>query len=398
MSKGNNILKDISDWNLVKLSDVATIMFSSVDKHIYKEERRVRLCNYMDVYGKDVVASADGLSAGSVTEAEYKKFRLRKGDVFITKDSETPEDIARSCYIEKDLKDVVCGYHIAILRPEQDLMEGKFLKRMFDIPSVQHYFYRLSNGVTRFGLTKPAIENALLTIPGKKEQNRIAAVLEVWDEAIEKLERKIELKEAAKMQLVHWMVSGLIRLARYEKQWKTKVFSDCYSVSSKISGQKKEDYLDVGAYPIVDQSNDLVAGYSNNEDLVISDNLPLIIFGDHTRVVKLVNFPFVISNDGTKVFSAEKGFSARFLYYLLSDLRVPNTGYNRHFKYIKDVQFKIPEIDEQQAIAVVLSAAATEIELLKRKISRFKDQKEYLLNNLVTGKIRTPENLKVKKL
>ena len=104
-------------WKVKRLKHVAKILPSNVDKHIYPDEVQVRLCNYTDVYYNDYITVDTVLKKGSCKESEFAKFALRKGDVIITKDSETPDDIGVPTYVKDDLDHVVCGYHLTMIRP-----------------------------------------------------------------------------------------------------------------------------------------------------------------------------------------------------------------------------------------------------------------------------------------
>ena len=114
----------------------------------------------------------------------------------------------------------------------------------------------------------------------------------------------------------------------------------------------------------------------------------MIVFGDHTRVLKYIDFPFILGNDGIKIFKNKNSNNIKYLYYYLLSIEIPNTGYNRHFKYIKDLVINIPDLKEQTAIAEILTTADQEIDCLENKKKIIEDQKRYLLNNLITGKIR----------
>jgi len=115
-----------------------------------------------------------------------------------------------------------------------------------------------------------------------------------------------------------------------------------------------------GQFPVVDQGQAFISGYSDAADRVIREELPLIIFGDHTRCVKYVDFPFIIGADGTKVLKPKGDlFDMKFFYYALLSLDIPNRGYNRHFTLLKEKTVPCPEKDEQKKIAEELGGGAT---------------------------------------
>ena len=199
-------------WEVNRLKHVAKILPSNVDKHIYPDEIQVRLCNYTDVYYNDYITVDTVLKKGSCKESEFAKFALRKGDVIITKDSETPDDIGVPTYVKDDLDNVVCGYHLTMIRPYACL--GEFIFRFIQSDRTRRYFEVSSNGITRYGLGKSSIENLLLPIPTDSEQQQIADFLSQKTEQIDELiaaeQRKIELLKEYRQSLISEAVTGKI--------------------------------------------------------------------------------------------------------------------------------------------------------------------------------------------
>ena len=114
-------------WPMKALRRLVTIRSSNVDKIMEEGEEIVRLCDYVDVYYNDRITGDIQFSEGSAKLQEITKFRLRTGDVVITKDSETPDDIAVPALVDSSAEGVVCGYHLAILRPNPSEIIGPFL-------------------------------------------------------------------------------------------------------------------------------------------------------------------------------------------------------------------------------------------------------------------------------
>ncbi len=203
-----------SHWVVKKLKYISDVRPSNVDKHIYQEEIQVRLCNYTDVYYNQVINSKTELKIGSCTEIEFQKFKLESGDVIITKDSETPEDIGIPVYVEETLSDVVCGYHLTMLKPLN--ISGKFLYRFIQSYRTRKYFELNSNGVTRFGLGKSSIENLIVPSPPKAEQQKIVSYLDDQTQKIDfsiRLEKKkIELLKEYRQSLISEVVTGKIKV------------------------------------------------------------------------------------------------------------------------------------------------------------------------------------------
>jgi len=160
---------------------------------------------------------------------------------------------------------------------------------------------------------------------------------------------------------------------------------------------KRGEYLPYGTFPIIDQSQDYIAGYSNDEPLVYKDELPVVIFGDHTRVFKYVDFPFICGADGTKVLLPNKELiDPEYYYYCLSNLNIPSKGYNRHYRLLKEQQIPLPPPPEQRTIAHILSTIQQVMEINVQYQTALERLFNSLLYHLMTGKIRvkpTADNL-----
>ena len=139
-----------------------------------------------------------------------------------------------------------------------------------------------------------------------------------------------------------------------------------------------------GRYPVVDQGQEFVAGYSDDEARVVKDNLPVVVFGDHTRCFKFVDFPFILGADGTKVLKPNTElFDPKFYYFALLSLDIPSRGYNRHYALLKEKQIPRPDKEEQQRIAGVLSAVETAIQLAERRKQGLEELFRVLLQQLM---------------
>ena len=139
---------DASRWELRRLRTLAELRTSNVDKNSSDDEHPVRLCNYTDVYYSSEIIDASEFMTATATPNEIHRFRLRGGDVLITKDSETRDDIAVPAHVTRDFDDVLCGYHLAILRPGDDL-HGKYLYYALLSRRVRDQFSLGANGITR---------------------------------------------------------------------------------------------------------------------------------------------------------------------------------------------------------------------------------------------------------
>jgi len=206
------------DWEVVKLGEVATILLSNVDKKIFPQEIKVKLCNYLEVYKHDYIFTNVNFSIGSVNIREYQKFRVDKGDVIITKDSEEFDDIAKSAYVGDEIEDLICGYHLCLIKPKINIIAGQYLAMVLWFEKYNKQFQNKANGITRFGISKETIENALLPLPSLPEQHRIALILSQMDETIEEEQNYKEKFERIKQGLIENLLTGKVRVNHLIKE------------------------------------------------------------------------------------------------------------------------------------------------------------------------------------
>jgi len=146
-----------------------------------------------------------------------------------------------------------------------------------------------------------------------------------------------------------------------------EVFEDVTKLGVKM---KTDEYHPIGKYQIIDQGQEAVAGYSDLEDGVFG-NVPAIVFGDHTRIVKYVDQPFFLGADGVKVLRSRfKDANYRYLYYALKSVKIPNTGYNRHFKWLKEAKIYYPNSEEQSKIVSILDGISSVIEHRQQELKK----------------------------
>jgi type I restriction enzyme S subunit len=151
------------------------------------------------------------------------------------------------------------------------------------------------------------------------------------------------------------------------------------------------EILAQGDLPVVDQGKSLIAGYTNNlTKRFVPPEGGVIVFGDHTRVVKFADFDFAIGADGTQLIAARGENDTKYLAFLLSSQEIPNTGYNRHFKFLKEMTFAVPSRNEQQAIAAALSDADGVVAGLERVIAKKRLIKQGAMQDLLTARRRLP--------
>ena len=166
------------NWEAKPLRSVADYVVSNVDKVPDDDEIPVRLCNYTNVYSNEFITLALDFMQATASEAEIAKFGIAVDDVIITKDSESWDDIGVPALVRETADDVVCGYHLALLRPLKQKVDGAFLFRCLQAKPVRVQLELAASGVTRFGVPKSEIGTMRLPVPPLAQQHTIADYLD----------------------------------------------------------------------------------------------------------------------------------------------------------------------------------------------------------------------------
>lgn len=201
-------------WNVNRLKMVSKIQFSNVDKHTYDDEIPVLLANYTNVYKNRLITNEMEFMEATASPNEIKKFKLEAGDVLITKDSETPDDIAIPALVKSTLPNLLCGYHLAMLRPNTRILDSNYLFYLYSDKKFRGKYESEANGITRFGLSLESFNDTYICLPDKLEQAAITSFLEEQtskiDSLISKQQHLIELLKEYKTSLISNAVTGKI--------------------------------------------------------------------------------------------------------------------------------------------------------------------------------------------
>jgi type I restriction enzyme S subunit len=177
--------------------------------------------------------------------------------------------------------------------------------------------------------------------------------------------------------------------------WQIVNFNDIYSsVPLNKIKIKQKDYLIKGDYPIIDQGQGLIGGYFNNIKYLINEEPPFIVFGDHTKVKKFINFNFVAGADGIKVLKPKEFIDPKLFFYFLHCFKIPDRGYARHFQFLNNAEFPFPPIAEQKRIIAKIEELFSEldkgIETLKTAKQQLKVYRQAVLKYAFEGKLTNP--------
>jgi type I restriction enzyme S subunit len=433
---GVDWLGDIPEhWEVKRLKFVAKVQSSNVDKKSFADEIPVRLCNYVDVYKHEFIDDSISFMNATATEAEVEKFILNEGDVLITKDSETPDDIANPAFVVKDFQSVICGYHLAQIKPNKIELSGKYLFRLFQSPKFNSYFEVSANGITRFGLPLDSITDVFVSLPPLDEQRIIGDYLDEKTAQIDSLInhklRLIELLKEERAAVINQAVtrgtnpdaklkpSGIAWLGHIPEHWEVKKLR--YLVSKIGSGITPSG----GASVYQQEGVRLLRSQNIHSDKLVLDDVAYISEEvDKSMSNSRINEGDVLLNiTGASIgrcYFVPKGFGrgnvnqhvciirplqssvkTEYLHAVLVSgygqnlIDMCQTGANReglNFQQIRGFDIPTCAIDEQQRIVEFIQTATGKIDATVAKIEREIDfVREYrtaLISEAVTGKIK----------
>lgn len=239
------------------------------------------------------------------------------------------------------------------------------------------------------------VENILVPAPPLSEQVRIASTLSTYDDLIENNRRRVQLlEEATRLLYKEWFFH--LRFPGHEhakitdgvpEGWELKQVKDLLAKVKRPGKIQKTDYLSDGPIPCIDQSREFIGGYTENKDAII-DDLPMIIFGDHTRILKFIDFPFACGADGTQLISSnDPKVSQEYLYFALDANDLSNYFYARHFKFLKDQYIPRPTDIIVEQFTNVARPIMYQIKILRQQNYELSKGRDLLLPRLMSGEV-----------
>ena len=404
-----------------KLGDIAEIYISSIDKKSKEGEQSVRLCNFVDIYHnwaitKDLVPN---FMIASANDNNIKRFSLKEGYVAFTKDSETRDDIGIPAYIADDLDNTVLGYHCALVKPNADILSGKYLNTFLHSDYIKKYFELNATGSgMRYTLSTETLSNIPILVPSLEMQEFIGNIFSDIDRKI-CLNRQINdnLEAMAKQLYDYWFVQfdfpnedgkpykssgGTMvwneKLKREIPQgWSNGVLSDVANITmgqSPDGSSYNEDgegiifyqgSTDFGLrFPDIRQYTTSPSRYANKGDILMSVRAPV-------GALNIANNDCCIGR-GLSALSSKIG-SITHLYYLMNDFRLKFEGMNSagttFGSITKDELFSLPVIIPTKSVISEFEQVCEPIfdkqMIIGEEINGLTKQRDELLPLLMNG-------------
>ena len=387
------------EWEVVRLGEVFDVkQGKQLSSKESKEGKTLRpfLRTSNVLWNKIDISS---ISYMPFSDEEFETLKLRRGDILVCEGG----DVGRTSVWEGQLEECAYQNHLHRLRPKENNIVNYFFSYWMEYAiCLRGLYVNSANRTTIPNLSAQRLKSFLIPLPPLEEQKAIAGVLSTVQSAIEKTEKVINaLKNLKKSMMKHLFTYGPVAEEEAEKvelketeiglipkHWEVVRVGEVIKYYTPSKKLKQSDYKAFGKFPVIDQGQKYIAGFYDDETMVFDKDLPVILFGDHTRIIKYVDFPFICGAEGLKIIVPKENFHRKYFYYALLNLNIPSRGYNRHFTILREKLIPLPPFEEQQKIAQILQSIDQRIEKEEKYKNALQNLFKSLLHNLMTGKIR----------
>ena len=328
-----------------------------------------------------------------VTQKKLSQYIVNKNDIVITVVGASVGDVG---YVSADLDGYNLTENAVRLTEFDESVNSLYLLYLLNSQKYWEIMQSIAGGSAQPKLGMYKVESIPLELPTLDIQNRIVKSISTYDNLIENNQKQIKLLEEAAQRLYkEWFVD--LRFPGHEnvkivdgipEGWKMEPVGRVIKTVPRTLQIKTKDYLPDGKIPIIDQSREFIAGYTNLEDAIVLSETPVIVFGDHTRILKYIQFPFAKGADGTQLIISNTELMPEPLLYLsLLSVDLSNYHYARHFKYLKEEMIIIPSQEIADSFNNIVDPLFKRVQVL-RDINRNCEQaRDRLLPKLMSGEI-----------
>lgn len=334
-----------------------------------------------------------GEKARFISEATFKRLRcteIFEGDCLI---SRLPDPVGRSCLLPSTGQRMITAVDCTIVRFKCELIEPKYFNYFSQSLSYINQVSKLTTGATRERISRSNLGKIAVPRPQVLDQQRIVAVLDDVFARLACATANVERNLKSVRELFDNYLNSVF--AQKGEGWVEAAFEECLDDIKYTRKIKRRDFLTEGDFPIVSQEAEFINGYWSKQEDVFRLTRPVVIFGDHTKILKYVDFDFVLGADGVKILQPNVRFDPKFFYYVLKNLPLAPKGYARHYSLLKATTVSYPEqLETQNAIAGKLDAFKAECdqleEIYRKRLAILIDLKQSILERAFSGELTTP--------
>ena len=306
-----------------------------------------------------------------------------KGDIIVVVRNGSRKLIGKHALVSTYLNNTVIGAFMTGIRSDYNF----FINALLDTENFKRNIH-MNLGATINQITTGMFKKMKFYFPKNQEQQKIGDFFSKLDQQIELEEQKLEKLEEQKKGYMQKIFSQEIRFkddnGNDYPEWERKKFLDIFKLAPSKNNQiKSSEVVENGIIPVVDQGKDIFLGYSNEKDKAIEDFDNVIVYGDHTTIIKYIKEPFIIGGDGVKLLESNDGSLIHYLYILLQYFNVKPEGYKRHYSILKNKMMNISNTkEEQEKIGNFFTKFDELIEKQNQKIDGLKKRKKGFLQKM----------------
>ena len=324
---------------------------------------------------------------------------LKEGDFIVTMTdlSKTIDTLGYSALVPKSKRTYLHNQRIGLVTFKSDECDRGYIYWLMRTREYQRSIANTSTGATVHHTSPKKIYDYDLEVPPLPIQHLIATILSRYDSLIENYQKQIKLLEEAAQRLYkEWFID--LRFPEHENTniidgvpegWEKKKVGEVIAKVPRSKQIPTKDYQNEGAIPIIDQSRDYIAGYTDDIESRVESNEPYIVFGDHTRILKYVPFPFAKGADGTQLIMSNNLdlMPQCLLFTSLVSVDLSNYSYARHFKYLKEEEILIPTASIANAFSKHVAKWYAKIQLNREQLRLLSEARDRLLPKLMSGEM-----------
>ena len=327
------------------------------------------------------------------THKKLKRSQLKPGDIIF---SMAGVYLGKTAILRECDTPANTNQAVALIRIIDEKCNREYVYYYLNLPEVVKSVNSITGQSAQPNINLKQIGNIQIMLPERSVQDAVVTILSTYDSLIANNQKQIKLLEEAAQRLYkEWFVD--LRFPGHEttpivdgvpEGWKKVEVGTCIAKVARTKQVMTAELLEVGKIPVVDQSRNFIAGYTNDEETVVDLGIPIIVFGDHTRVLKYIQFPFAKGADGTQLIVTTNEKMPQSLFYCsLVNVDLSNYHYARHFKYLKAEEILLPSLDVAHQFDGVVSPLFEQVQKLRDKCKLAAEARDRLLPKLMSGEI-----------
>lgn len=320
------------------------------------------------------------------------KHKIKAGDILYSRRG----DVGKCAFASEREIGWICGTGCLKVSVDREKADPQFIFYQLQKAETIGWVINHAVGSTMLNLNTSILSAVPIDVPEIETQRKIVKILSSYDFLIKNNQKQIKLLEEAAQRLYkEWFVD--LRFPGYEdvevvdgvpEGWKKEHIGDLIKKVTRTKQIKTAEYLPEGTFPIIDQSRDFIAGYTNDQEAVVDMGCPVIVFGDHTRILKYIQFPFAKGADGTQlIISNNENMPQSLLYSSLVAVDLSNYHYARHFKYLKAENILVTSREIAKEFDWYVSPMLLQIQQLRNMENKAAEARDRLLPKLMSGEI-----------